>query len=401
MTPPADPPPGTPATANAPDSPDGGRDRRPSWARSAHRPPWWPEDEPWPPERPPWEVNRRRVLVRIVLLVVGALVGLMLLGWLIGTLLMGGWGAQWPSGGSGDTSNGPPVPVRIAFGLLLLFGIVFVVRRVRRYATPLVDVMMAADRVAGGDYSVRLTPSGPGDVQRTIAAFNAMTERLAENDEQRRQFFADIAHEVRTPLAVIQGNVEGMLDGVYPRDDAHLAPLLDEVTVLSRLMADLQTLATAEAGTLRLDRVPVDVWALLEDVRGAFSPQAGEAGIRLVVDGAGGAEVVATLDPIRMRQVLDNIVANALRYTPRGGLVVLAVTASDASVRVEVRDTGRGLAPEDAARMFDRFVKAADSGGSGLGLAIAKGIVLAHGGAIGATSVPDVGTTVWLTLPRS
>ncbi|MGN6031877.1 MAG: sensor histidine kinase [Thermomicrobiales bacterium] len=389
MTPPAEPP----ASRH---------DRRPPWMRSAHRPPWWPEDEPWPPERPPWELNRRRVLLRLALVVAGALFGLMVLGWLIGNLLTGGWGSQWSSGGSGGTSSGPPVPVRIFFGLLLLFGIVFVVRRVRRYATPLVDVMTAADRVALGDYSVRLTPSGPGDVQRTIAAFNAMAERLAENDDQRRQFFADIAHEVRTPLAVIQGNVEGMLDGVYPRDDAHLAPLLDEVSVLSRLMADLQTLATAEAGTLRLDRVPVDMRALLEDVRGAFTPQAGEAGIRLVVDGTGGA-AVATVDPIRMRQVIDNIVANALRNTPRGGLVVLDVvdTASEASVRVEVRDTGRGLPAEDAARMFDRFVKAADSGGSGLGLAIAKGIVLAHGGAIGATSVPDVGTTVWLTLPRS
>ncbi|MGC4105319.1 MAG: HAMP domain-containing sensor histidine kinase [Thermomicrobiales bacterium] len=374
------------------DPPDGHRDRRPSWARSGDPPPWWPPDEPWPPERPPWEINRRRVLLRIILIVVGVLVGLMVLGWLIGSLIAGSWHA--PSGG---TSSGPPAPVRIAFVLAGIVGIVFVIRRVRRYATPLVDVMAAADRVAAGDYAVRVGATGPREVRRTIDAFNTMTERLAENDDQRRQFFADIAHEVRTPLAVIQGNVEGMLDGVYPRDDAHLSPLLDEVNLLSRLMADLQTLASAEAGTMHLDRIPVDVRALLEDVRAAFAPQALEAGIRMEV--TGDAEM-ATLDPIRMRQVLDNLVTNALRYTPRGGLVVLDVMEGDASVRVEVRDTGRGLSPESAARMFDRFVKAADSGGSGLGLAIAKGIVVAHGGAIGATSIPDAGTTVWFTLPR-
>jgi two-component system OmpR family sensor kinase/two-component system sensor histidine kinase BaeS len=332
------------------------------------------------------------MLLRIILFVVGVLVGLMVLGWLIGSLIAGSWHGE-PSG----SENGPPIPVRIVFVLLVLGGIALVVRRVRRYATPLVDVMAAADRVAGGDYSVRVEAAGSGDVQRTISAFNAMTARLAENDDQRRQLFADIAHEVRTPLAVIQGNVEGMLDGVFPRDDVHLSPLLDEVNVLARLMADLQTLATAETGTLRLDRVPVDVRGLLEDVREAFAPQVHERGIRLEVTGDA---ATALLDPIRMRQVVDNIVANALRYTSRGGLVVLDVTASDVSVRVEIRDTGRGMPPEDAARMFDRFVKAADSGGSGLGLAIAKGIVTAHGGAIGATSVPDVGTTVWFTLPK-
>ena len=398
MTSPTDPPEG-PFAAPAPDAP---RDRRPHWMRSADRPPWWPPDEPWPPERPPWEINRRRLLLRIVLLVAGVLVGLLVLGWLIGSLLLGGhWQGSVPASNPGQASGGSPAPVRILFGLLVFFGIVFVVRRVRRYATPLVDVMTAADRVAAGDYSVRLTPSGPNDVRRTIAAFNAMTARLAEHDDQRRQLFADIAHEVRTPLAVIQGNVEGMLDGVYPRDDAHLAPLLDEVTVLARLMADLQSLASAEAGTMRLDRVPVDVRVVLEDAREAFAPQAREAGIRLVVAGTGDAAVPATLDPVRIRQVIDNLVTNALRYTPRGGLVALDVAGSDASVRVEVRDTGRGLSPEDAARMFDRFVKAADSGGSGLGLAIAKGIVVAHGGEIGATSAIGAGTTVWFTLPRA
>ncbi|MGC4190364.1 MAG: HAMP domain-containing sensor histidine kinase [Thermomicrobiales bacterium] len=367
---------------------------RPPWVRADRKPPWWPPGEPWPPERPPWEANRRRMLLRIVLFVVCVLVGLMVLGWLIGSLITGSW--HGTSSGSGD---GPPIPVRIVFVLLVLGGIVLVIRRVRRYATPLVDVMAAADRVAGGDYAVRVEAAGSGDVQRTIAAFNAMTARLAENDDQRRQLFADIAHEVRTPLAVIQGNVEGMLDGVFPRDDVHLAPLLDEVNVLARLMADLQTLATAETGTLRLDRVPVDVRGLLDDVREAFAPQIHERGIRMEV--TGDASVTTPLDPIRMRQVVDNIVANALRYTPRGGLVVLDVTALDTSVRVEVRDTGCGMPPEDAARMFDRFVKAADSGGSGLGLAIAKGIVSAHGGTIGASSLPDVGTTVWFTLPRS
>lgn len=381
-----------------PDNPSGAnRTHRPPWVREGHKPPWWPADEPWPPERPPWEVTRRRTLVRIILIVGGVLFGLMTLGWLVGNLIFGFGG--WQRHESSQGYDGPPIPVRIAFVILLLGLIVFVIRRVRRYATPLVDVMAATDRVAGGDYSVRIEAEGSANIRRTIASFNAMTARLEANEDQRRQFFADITHEVRTPLAVIQGNVEGMLDGVYPRDDAHLAPLLDEVKVLSRLMTDLGTLATAEAGTMRLDRTNVDVAALLTDVREAFAPQAHDAGIRL--ETRGDAAIPAHLDPIRLRQVLDNLVANALRYTPAGGMVILEATATASDLRVEIRDTGRGLSPEDAARMFDRFVKAADSGGSGLGLAIAKGIVSAHGGHIGATSIPNIGTTVWLTLPRT
>lgn len=378
-----------------PDSPsDTHRDHRPPWVRNGQKPPWWPQDEPWPPERPPWEVARRRTLLRIVLIATGVLVALMLLGWILGNLVFGG---SWHTS-SEPNDGGPPYPVRILFILLLVAGVGFIVRRIRHYATPLVDVMAATDRVAAGDYAVHVEATGPRTIRRTIDAFNAMAMRLEENETQRRQFFADIAHEVRTPLAVIQGNVEGMLDGVYPRDDAHLAPLLDEVNVLSRLMTDLGTLATAEAGTMRLDRSPVDVRALLDDVREAFAPQASGAGVRL--ETRGDESILADLDPIRMRQVLDNIVSNALRYTPTGGMVVLEATASQTEIRIEIRDTGRGLTPEDAARMFDRFVKAADSGGSGLGLAIAKGIVVAHGGQIGATSIPDVGTTVWITMPH-
>lgn len=377
------------------DSPKTHRDRRPPWVRDEHRPPWWPVEEPWPPQRPPWEITRRRTLLRIVLIVGGVLVSLMMLGWLIGGLIFGFGG--WQHQENGQSYDGPPVPIRILFVLLLLGLIIFVIRRVRRYATPLVDVMAAADRVAHGDYQVRVDVTGPANVRNTIEAFNAMTARLAEHEDQRRQFFADIAHEVRTPLAVIQGNVEGILDGVYPRDDAHLAPLLEEVNVLSRLLVDLQTLGTAEAGSLRLDHIPTDLRLLLEDVREAFSPQANDLGVHLDVTGATSA--IVALDPIRMRQVVDNIVANALRYTPRGGRVVLDVQATPDALRVEIRDTGRGMPAEDAARMFDRFMKAADSGGSGLGLAIAKGIISAHGGTIGASSMPEVGTTVWFTLP--
>lgn len=369
--------------------------RGPPWRRAAEPPPWWPEGERWPPQGPPWRRAGRsfqwKILIPIgfLLFLVAVAISITYHG---GTRDWGDWGEQ---------RDGPPFP----WVFIPLFWIGFVVfsiwtfRRLRRTIKPITEVMEAAGRVADGDYSVRVQANGPGDVRHLVDAFNTMTIRLETNEEQRKHLFADTAHELRTPLAVIQGTIEGMIDGVYPKDETHLAPLLDQTSIIARLLNDLQTIATAEAGVLVLHRTGTDLAALIQDTVASFAPGAERNGIDLGTDVTGIPEM--PLDPMRIRQVLDNLVSNALRYTPAGGSVRIEAVRADDTVRVSVRDTGRGMAPEDTARVFERFVKSLDSGGSGLGLAIAKSLVEAHGGTIGAESAPGMGTTITFTLPSA
>jgi signal transduction histidine kinase len=215
---------------------------------------------------------------------------------------------------------------------------------------------------------------------------------FAEQDRLRRQLMADVAHELRTPLAILQGRIEGLLDGVYPRDEAHLAELLEETRHLSRLVEDLGTLAHAEAGALELRKEAVDLGDLVRDVAAALPrPIAIEVPAELPAVEA---------DPVRIRQVLLNLLANALRYTPAEGEVSVQVQAQPQRILIRVRDTGSGIAPEDLPHIFERFQKGSGSRGSGLGLAIARKLVLAHGGDIGIESAPGQGTEVTVSLPR-
>jgi len=272
-------------------------------------------------------------------------------------------------------------------------------RTVRRVVTPLGAVMDAAERVSGGDYGVRVAERGAPPIRALARAFNAMTARLGDHDRQRRELMADVAHELRTPLTVMQGTLEGMLDGVYPLDERHLAEALEQTRVLSRLVDDLRTLALSESGALKLEKEMTDVGSLARDVVRAFSPDAGARRITLDVDASDLPPL--DVDPLRIREVLTNLVSNALRHTAPGGAVGVRVEAAPAGgVSVAVRDNGSGMTPEDLARAFDRFHKGPESRGSGLGLSIARGLVVAHGGEIHASSEPGRGTTMTVTLPR-
>jgi signal transduction histidine kinase len=283
--------------------------------------------------------------------------------------------------------------------LLAIGAIIFIlVRKIGRTFAPLAQIIDAADRVAAGDYSVRVNGGGgPPEMRGMVEAFNIMTTRLEVNEEQRKHLLSDIAHELRTPLAVVQGTIEGMIDDVYPKDTAHLAPLLDQTQLIARLLNDLQTVATAEAGVLGLHHSLTSLGDLVIDTATSFAPVASHKGVALTTDVIDRVEI--EIDPVRIRQVLDNLLTNALRYTDAGGSIVIGFRVSGKWAEITVRDSGRGMAPEDAARMFERFVKSADSGGSGLGLAIAKSLVEAHGGTIGAESTPGEGTTVTIRLP--
>jgi signal transduction histidine kinase len=283
----------------------------------------------------------------------------------------------------------------IALGFFILVRGVF---SLRRMSMPLDELLTAADRVAEGDYSARVNEDGPREVRSLARAFNNMASRLYSTDEQRRNLLADVTHELRTPLTVIQGNLEGMLDGVYPADEPNLRALLDETNVLRRLVEDLRTLALAESGALQLRKESTDLAMLIRDTLAAFQSQAESAEIALTFDSDADIPWL-NIDPGRMRQVLSNLVANALRYTPHGGSVCVTSKLADDRALITVQDTGSGIAPDDLAHIFERFYKSADSGGMGLGLAIAKHLVDAHGGTITAESPPGEGTIIRIVLP--
>jgi signal transduction histidine kinase len=371
-----------------------GPGRDPGWGHRrgrgpAGRPPWWPEGEPFPPR--PGRGGPRRFPRRVGLLVALFLGFAFLASGAVFRLVWGG--GYGPGGGRGW--GGPP------FGLLLLgvLGVALLAgRAVRRMAAPIGEVMEAADRVAGGDYSARVQVQGSAEVARLASSFNQMTERLQANEAQRRALLADVAHELRTPLSVIRGNVEGMLDGVYPADEAHLGPVLEETAVMARLLDDLQTLSTAEAGVLRLHRERVDPLSLAQDAAAAMRARADRAGVGLECRAAAPVPEVDA-DPVRIGEVLANLLTNAIRHTPRGGSVRVLVEPDPAGVAIAVSDTGPGIDARDLPHVFDRFVKSADSGGAGLGLAIARSLVEAHGGRIGAQSTPGRGTTMRFVLP--
>jgi signal transduction histidine kinase len=253
-----------------------------------------------------------------------------------------------------------------------------------------------------------------------------MAQELARADDMRRNLTTDVAHELRTPLSVIRGKLEGVLDGVYPATSEHLEPVLEETKLLTHLVEDLRLLALAEAGQLGLEKRPMDLGDLLQDAHVNFSPQASDRGVTLALDLPPDLpEVIA--DWRRIAQVLGNLLTNALRHTPQGGRVTLSAALQASSsravvdgegklpyeggggvdggmVEVAVSDTGTGISAEDQPFIFERFwrgdkSRSRASGGSGLGLAIARQLVEMHGGTIGVESTPGEGSTFRFTLP--
>lgn len=312
------------------------------------QPPWWPEGERWPPRRlgPPRHVMRFFWVALLAWLAVAALVG-----GAVGESSRHGWG--W------------------FFALLLV---------------PFLIVAFAPRRWRGMG------------VARRLGELTEAARRLEATDARRRTFLAELAHELRTPLAVVRAQTEAIADGVYPGDAAHLGPVLEATATMEALVADLRTLAESEAGALTLNRAPIAVEDLLHETVAASAAEAEAKGVTLNVVASAGVQRVDG-DAARLRRVLANLVANALASTPGGGEVRLNAERAGDRVAITVADTGAGMDPELAEHAFDRFVKAPGSRGSGLGLSIARDIVEAHGGDIRLTSQPGAGTTVRLTLP--
>ena len=313
-------------------------------------------------------------------------------------VFVAGWlGTTFGSGLHEGQRGGPWF---LVFPILLIIGFVAFGRVVRRTARPIGEVMDAAARVAEGDYTARAKVQGPGDVRDLARAFNRMAERLQTNEEQRRNLLADVAHELRTPLSVIRGRVEGMADGLYEPGGDDLALIGAETTVMARLLDDLQLLSNAEAGALRLHRERLEPGELVETAEAAHRAEAAERGVALRTEVAPDMRTL-DVDRVRIGEVLANLVSNALRHTPAGGTVTVGAARDEAGMAFRVTDTGEGIPADELAHVFDRFTRSPESRGSGLGLAIAKSLVQTHGGTISAESEPGRGTTIRFVLPAA
>lgn len=275
----------------------------------------------------------------------------------------------------------------------------------RQISAPLRHISSAAHAIAAGDHSSRVQPANVRELAELADSFNRMAEALQRADQQRRQLTADIAHELRTPLSIIKGRLEGIQDGIYEADAEQIEALLSEVALLERLINDLHLLALADAGQLTLYREVVSPVMLVNEAVRSFTPLATGRDVHLhsvVEEHLPDIEI----DPQRITQVLGNLISNALRHTPAGGEIVVSAHRDPNGICFAVRDTGTGIDPVDLPYIFERFyrvdrARSRSSGGAGLGLAIARRLVEAHGGQIWATSTPGQGTTVSFSLPIS
>ena len=286
-----------------------------------------------------------------------------------------------------------------AGAILLILGLS------QRIFAPVEALTAAARRMAAGDLSQRVEITSKDEIGDLARAFNAMADGLAHLEELRRNMVVDVAHELRTPLTNIRGYLEAIQDGVMQADASVIASLHEEAVLLSRLVDDLQELSLAEAGQLRLERVPVAIADAIGRAAEALRPRTAAKGVALQVhlpDELPPVEV----DPRRIGQVLRNLLDNAVTHTPSGGRVTVSAGENGPWVEVRVEDTGTGIAAEDLPYIFERFYRADKSrsratGGTGLGLSIAKKLVEAHGGRIWAESVAGEGAAFTFTLPAS
>ena len=286
--------------------------------------------------------------------------------------------------------------------MLVALGIGFLVSMM--VTRPMRQLSLSARRIAEGDLSQRVKGTGDDEIGEVALAFNSMAAQLEKKEKSRKQLLADIAHELRNPLSIVQGNLEAWLDGVITPTPNQIASVYDETVLLNRLITDLRELSLAEAGQLKLHLEQSDLKELIEAETTAFQARCREKGVNLDTEINEDLPRV-NIDRDRIKQVLHNLLENALRYTPSGGSVsVKAGKGNDGLVSVAVKDTGSGIDPADLPYVFDHFYRADKSrqrsyGNTGIGLALVRNYVELHGGSVKVESEPGKGSTFYFTLP--
>ena len=298
-----------------------------------------------------------------------------------------------PELGAPSPMNAPPAEIQGRLIEFMFFSMVVgtvggvVIGRV--VSAPISKLVIAAQRIGKGELDVRVPERGSQEIIELGHAFNRMAADLQQAETIRTNLMADVSHELRTPLTVLEGNLRAALDKVVPIDEAEVANLYGQTRHLIRLVNDLHELAQAESGQLPLEMVAVDLKMLIIETLQALEPLAIERGIVLINEIPALPEISA--DPMRIRQVLFNLLSNALRHTPDGGKITVSGKTYEENILLSVRDTGKGLDSHQLAAVFDRFYRvdksrSRETGGTGLGLAIVKAIVEAHGGKVEAYS---------------
>lgn len=288
----------------------------------------------------------------------------------------------------------------VSMALAVLLGLALSVQITR----PLSVLDGAARRIASGDLSAMVPVVGKDEIASLSSSFNAMTGELRRLDEAKRRIIADSAHELRTPVTLIRGSLEAMIDGVFPLDMDGLKSVYDETLRLSRLIDMLRELELIDSGELKLSRDDIELSSTLGKAVNLFKTQAGEKDIELGVTGRGGEGLEVRADALRLDEVLYNLIGNAIKYAPRGGKVELSARREGDAVLISVEDSGPGIPEAEREKVFERFYRmdksrAQDSGGRGLGLSIAYEIVAAHGGSIRIESSPLGGSAFIVRLP--
>lgn len=273
----------------------------------------------------------------------------------------------------------------------------------RSVTVPLVRLNRAVQDVTAGNLGAVAEVQGQDEVAELARAFNTMTARLQAASTLRQRFLAGVAHELRTPLTVLQANLEGMLDGVIPLEREQVASLHEEVERLTKLVGDLRDLTLLEAGQLRLERAAVDANGVVRRSAARAAQQAADKDLAVRMELAENLPPLWA-DAVRLAQMVDNLLANAVHYTPAGGTITVSTTAASGGVCIRVADTGVGIAAEDLPHIFDHFyradrARAKHTGGTGLGLAVVRQLAAAHGGRVDVASTPGAGSVFTVFLP--
>jgi len=289
----------------------------------------------------------------------------------------------------------------IAAAVALVIGLILT----RQITRPVRALISGVRQLTKGELSYRVDVKSRDEIGELAGSFNIMASSLEKGEQSRRQLTADIAHELRTPLTVIEGTVDGIIDGVFKPDTEHLHSIKEQASLLTHLISDLRDISLAESGQLELKLAPTDTVELVKRMVSNYEINAIEKNVRIKLE-EGTPIPEIRIDPVRIEQVISNLLTNAIRHTPSGGSVSVTVKNGEGGLEISVSDTGEGIATEDLPHVFERFYRSGSSrarkeGGTGLGLAIVKQMVEAHGGKVWVESKMGTGSMFSILLPFS